>query len=77
MSSFVIGWTSNEQNERMREYMISMIDLDESFEFAIDTLILGFKQQIATGRWKLAAPVRAPASARKPAPPAKRRRRRA
>jgi TetR/AcrR family tetracycline transcriptional repressor len=75
MSSLVIGWTSNEQNEGMREYMVSMIDLDQSFEFAIDTLVLGFKQQIAKGRWKLVAPARVPASARKPAPRKTRRRR--
>jgi TetR/AcrR family transcriptional regulator, tetracycline repressor protein len=62
MSSFVIGWTMNEQNERMREYMVSMLDLDESFELAIDTIVLGLGQQIASGRMKLAAPARAPAA---------------
>jgi TetR/AcrR family tetracycline transcriptional repressor len=63
MSSFVIGWTINEQNVGIREYMVSMLDLDESFEFAIDTLVLGLKQQMASGRMKLESPVRAPAAA--------------
>jgi TetR/AcrR family transcriptional regulator, tetracycline repressor protein len=74
MSSFVIGWTMNEQNERMREYMASMLDLDESFELAIDTIVLGLEQQIASGRMKLAAPVRTPAS-QPTSRPARRRRR--
>jgi TetR/AcrR family tetracycline transcriptional repressor len=80
MSSFVIGWTSNEQNERMREYMVSMLDLDASFEFAIETIVLGLKQQIDSGRMKLTPPSRvpvraAPPPAQKRAPRAKRRRR--
>jgi TetR/AcrR family tetracycline transcriptional repressor len=80
MSSFVIGWTSNEQNERMREYMVSMLDLDASFEFAIETIVLGLKQQIDSGRMKLTPPPRvpvraAPPPAQKRAPRAKRRRR--
>ena len=62
MSSFVIGWTMNEQNEGMREYMVSMLDLDESFELAIETIVLGLEQQIASGRMKRAAPKRASAS---------------
>jgi hypothetical protein len=74
MSCFVIGWTMNEQNEGMREYMASMLDLDESFEGAIDTIVLGLKQQMASGRMKLTAPVRTPAS--KPKLPSARRRRR-
>jgi TetR/AcrR family tetracycline transcriptional repressor len=74
MSCFVIGWTMNEQNEGMREYMASMLDLDESFEVAIDTIVLGLKQRMASGRMKLTAPVRAPASKSK-LPSARRRRR--
>jgi TetR/AcrR family transcriptional regulator, tetracycline repressor protein len=63
MSSFVIGWTSNEQNQSMRRYMDSMLDVDESFDFAIETIVLGLKQQVASGRMKLKVtpPSRAPA----------------
>ena len=67
MSSFVIGWGLNEQNEDMREYMVSMLDLDESFDFAIETIVLGLEQQIESGRMKLKPPARVPVRAVSPA----------
>jgi TetR/AcrR family tetracycline transcriptional repressor len=41
LASFVIGWTINEQNERMRALMESMMTLDEGFAAAVDTFIIG------------------------------------
>jgi len=41
LASFVIGWTMNEQNERMRALMESMMTIDEGFAAAVDTFVIG------------------------------------
>ena len=51
MASFVIGHTINEQNKVIRAYMASIMDVERSFAFCVETIILGVGQRVATRRW--------------------------
>lgn len=42
MATFVIGWTINEQNERMRQLLgENVIDIDAAFANGVETLLIG------------------------------------
>ena len=41
LASFVIGWTINEQNTRMRQLMERMLDVDAAFANGVETFIRG------------------------------------
>jgi TetR/AcrR family tetracycline transcriptional repressor len=47
VAMFVLGWTVNEQNERMRRFMGTLIDVEEAFSNGVDTLLAGIAARSA------------------------------
>ncbi len=48
VAAFVIGWTINEQNERIRDYMGNVMDTSEAFSNGVETLVIGIS--VRTGK---------------------------
>jgi TetR/AcrR family tetracycline transcriptional repressor len=65
MASFVIGYTLNEQNKVIRDYMQTVLDLERNFAFAVDTIVLGVGERVATGNWDAVKPTKARPPARR------------
>jgi TetR/AcrR family transcriptional regulator, tetracycline repressor protein len=47
LAMFVLGWTINEQNERMRQFMGTLVDVEEAFAHGVDTLVAGIASRTA------------------------------
>jgi len=47
VAMFVLGWTINEQNERMRRLMGSLVDVEEAFANGVETLLAGIAARTA------------------------------
>jgi TetR/AcrR family transcriptional regulator, tetracycline repressor protein len=60
LATFVLGWTINEQNERMRQFMGTLVDVEEAFSHGVDTLVAGIAsrtaQPLSKGRMRSKAP---------------------
>jgi|SRR5208283_2543879 len=60
LAMFVLGWTINEQNERMRQFMGTLLDVDTAFANGVETLLAGISvrtQQPLSQAPPLTAPV--------------------
>jgi TetR/AcrR family tetracycline transcriptional repressor len=41
LAMFVIGWTINEQNDRMRKFMAEQFDIDKAFAAGVESFVAG------------------------------------
>jgi TetR/AcrR family tetracycline transcriptional repressor len=41
VATFVLGWTINEQNERMRQFMGTLVEVERAFRHGVETLVAG------------------------------------
>lgn len=49
VTSLAVGWSSFEENPSLRAFLNGLMDFDESYDAALESLVQGFRQRVAHG----------------------------